>query len=425
MTKNYVLSFLFLFSSFFTFAQTEFLDGFLVLNEGGTSDISFISATNQVTNNVYGLSNSGGQMGNIGQSLTMHNDIAIVALNGSDRVVIVDNKTFTNIATISSGVVNPRYTAVYNNKAYVTCWGSGVNTTDDYLAVINLATYTLETPIPMAEGVEKIKEINGKLYIAHQGGYNTGNIVTVYDIIAGTSTTISVNDVPTEMIKFGNSLYVLSAGLQAWHTGGPTAASLAKIDLSTDTILSTFNFDASVTAFHMDTDGTNLYITSNVDIYRYNLTTDTLEATSFITTTATGYSGIYGLNVIDDKIYVADANNYAATGFVYEYNLTGSLLNTFTVGQNPNHIYKSAQSNLGNNTNTLASISVYPNPTSDLFYVNSANDLKVTIHDLSGKMLKSVNSSKEAIDVSDFSAGLYIVELAAENQKQVIKLIKK
>ncbi|MFD2909476.1 T9SS type A sorting domain-containing protein [Flavobacterium ardleyense] len=425
MTKNYLLSFLFLFSSFFTFAQREFLDGILVLNEGGRSTVSFISETSTVTNNLYGLSNDDGQMGNIGQSLTMHDDIAIIAINGFDKVVIANNKTFVNIATISSGVVNPRYTAVYNNKAYVTCWGSGVNATDDYLAVIDLTTNTLEAPIPMPEGVEKIKEINGKLYIAHQGGYNTGNIVTVYDISAGTTTTISVNDVPTEMIKAGNFLYVLSAGLQPWQTGGPTAASLAKIDLSTDTVLSTVNFDASVTAFHMDTDGTNLYITSNVDIYRYNLTTDTLEATSFITTTATGYSGIYGLNVIDDKIYVADANDYALTGFVYEYNLMGSLLQTYTVGQNPNHIYKSAQSNLGNNTNNLARISVYPNPTTDLFYVNSVNDLKVKIYDLSGKMLKYVNSSKEAIDVSDFSNGLYLIELAGENQKQIIKLIKK
>ncbi len=425
MTKNYILSFLFLFSSFFSFSQTEFLDGILVLNEGGNSDISFIAEANQVTNNVYGLANSGSQMGNIGQSLTMHNDIAIVALNGSDKVVIANNKTFENIATISSGVVNPRYTAVYNNKAYVTCWGSGGDTTDDYLAVINLTTNTLEAPIPMAEGVEKIKEINGKLYIAHQGGYNTGNIVTVYDIFAGTSTTIGVNDVPTEMIKVGNFLYVLSAGLQAWHAGGPTTASLAKIDLTADTVISTLNFDASVTPFHMDTDGTYLYITSNVDIYRYNLTTDTLEATSFITTTAAGYSGIYGLNVIDDKIYVADANNYAINGFVHEYNLTGTLLNTFTVGQNPNHIYKATQSNLGTNTSTLTSISVYPNPTTDVFHVMSASDLQVKIYDLSGKMLKVVNSSKDAIDVSDFSAGLYIVELVGENQKQVIKLIKK
>ena len=40
-------------------------------------------------------------------------------------------------------------------------------------------------------------------------------------------------------------------------------------------------------------------------------------------------------------------------------------------------------------------------------------------------MLKVVNSSKDAIDVSDFSAGLYIVQLVGENQKQVIKLVKK
>ena len=57
--------------------------------------------------------------------------------------------------------------------------------------------------------------------------------------------------------------------------------------------------------------------------------------------------------------------------------------------------------------------------------MKSASDLQVKIYDLSGKMLKAINSSKDAIDISDFSAGLYIVELVGENQKQVIKLIKK
>ena len=106
MTKNYILSFLFLFSSFFSFSQTEFLDGILVLNEGGNSDISFIAEANQVTNNVYGLANSGSQMGNIGQSLTLHNDIAIVALNCSDKVVIAINKTFENILKIITAFLN-------------------------------------------------------------------------------------------------------------------------------------------------------------------------------------------------------------------------------------------------------------------------------------------------------------------------------
>src|SRR5690606_31893329 len=139
-----------------------------------------------------------------------------------------------HIATVS-GLDNPRYSAVYNNKAYVTCWGSS---TDDYLAVIDLTTNTLETTITIPNGSEKIKEANGKLYIAHQDA----DIVSVYDIATQKLDEIQVENTPSELVFLGNDLYVL-CGVPSW--GSTTAtASLHKINLNTDTATNIFIFPA-------------------------------------------------------------------------------------------------------------------------------------------------------------------------------------
>ena len=415
--KNNILLILFVLCSFLGFSQTEYLDGVIVLNEGGAggneATISFID-NNTVTNNVFGLANPGMDLGDTAQSLTMYNDLAVVVLNISNEVKIVNNKTFQHIATIS-GLNNPRYSAVYNNKAYVTCWGSA---TDDYLAVIDLTTNTLETTITVADGTEKIKEINGKLYIAHQNA----DFVTVYNIATQQSTQIQVEDTPSELVTLGNDLYVL-CGVPSW--GLPTAiASLHKIDLSTDTATNIFTFPAGVNAFHMDTDGTDFFITAGADIYKYDVSANTLTTNALISTPVNDiYMGIYGMNVINNNIYVADANGYVADGKVYVYSLQGSLLNTFTVGKIPNHFYKSKAS-LSVKNPEMVSVSVYPNPASDILNIQTAETItNVTAYNIAGQKVLQANT--QTVNVSALKAGVYILKVETLKGSATLKFVKK
>ncbi len=43
-----------------------------------------------------------------------------------------------------------------NGKGYVTDWGDGGSATDDVVAIINLATNTVESSISVGEGPEQI-----------------------------------------------------------------------------------------------------------------------------------------------------------------------------------------------------------------------------------------------------------------------------
>ena len=69
-------------------------------------------------------------------------------------------------------------------------------------------------------------------------------------------------------------------------------------------------------------------------------------------------------------------------------------------------------------------ISVYPNPASDLIFLENVKSLeKVEIYDLIGN-LKGVYY-QEVIDISTYSNGVYLLKLISERATTLIKVIKK
>ena len=81
-----------------------------------------------------------------------------------------------------------------------------------------------------------------------------------------------------------------------------------------------------------------------------------------------------------------------------------------------------------NNTNTQEvvheKIRVYPNPTTDLIYLENLKSFeKVEIYDLIGN-LKGIHH-RDVIDISNFSNGIYLFKLISESTTTLIKVIKK
>src|SRR5690606_22260574 len=87
---------------------------------------------------------------------------------------------------IETGLVAPRYGVVKDGKAYVTNantyanWGDPADApgyTDDYVAVINLATNQVESKIELNATANRIVLENGKLYISEP--YNNDKVLVV------------------------------------------------------------------------------------------------------------------------------------------------------------------------------------------------------------------------------------------------------
>lgn len=318
-------------------------DGVLILNQGGfgngNASVSYLS--NDLTvfqDNIFSLVNPSVILGDTAQDIGFYNDYAYIVLNGSNKIEIVNRYTMERLTTISTGLSNPRYIVFFNGKGYVSNWGNGSSTTDDYIAVINLANNSLLSPIPVAEGPERMAVYNSKLYVAHAGGFGFGSTVSVINTSNNAISSIAVGDVPNSLEVVNGDLYVLNGGKPSW-SGSETSGSLSKINLVNNTVESTINFPAATHPSNLDVEGNSWYCTVDSDVYKTTLTATTLETTPIFSTTDQGVYGVYSFAVKNNKVYVGDAVDYSSNGKIYVYTLTGDLVSNKTVGVIPAGFY--------------------------------------------------------------------------------------
>ncbi|GEC77832.1 YncE family protein [Flavobacterium aquatile] len=319
-------------------------NGVLILNQGGfgngNATISYISedfVTHQ--NDIFSIVNPTITLGDTAQDIGLYQDLAFVVLNYSNKIEVVNRYTMTHVATISTGLSNPRYIAFSNGKGFVTNWGDGGSTSDDFVAVLNLSTYAVSSTISVAEGPERIVEENNKLYVAHAGGYGYGNTISVINGSTNTlSTTINVGDVPNSLEVENGSLYVICGGNPS-YAPTETAGSLVKINLSNNSVSNTISFPAATHPSNLAIEDDKVFYTIDDAIFSKGLNETTLPTTPLFTTTAQGVYGVYSFAVENDKIYVGDAADYSSNGKVYIYSSTGTLEHQYTVGVIPAGFY--------------------------------------------------------------------------------------
>lgn len=319
-------------------------NGVLILNQGGfgngNASISYLSEDFTVQqNNIFALVNPTITLGDTAQDIGLYQDLAFVVLNYSNKIEVVNRYTMAHVATISTGLNNPRYIAFANGKGFVTNWGDGGSPSDDYVAVLNLSTYAVSSTISVAEGPERIVENENKLYVAHGGGYGYENIISVINASTNIlTTTINVGDVPNSLEVKNGSLYVICGGVPYY---GPieTAGSLVKINLSNNTVSNTISFPAATHPSNLVIEDSKVFYTVDNAIFSKGLNETSLPTTPLFTTSAQGDYGIYSFAVENNKIYVGDADDYSSNGKVYIYSSTGTFEHEYTVGVIPAGFY--------------------------------------------------------------------------------------
>lgn len=324
--------------------------GVIVLNQGGfghgDASMSYISANFEtIENDIFSSANADVVLGDTAQDISFYGQLAYVILNGSNKIEIINRYTMKSVATMDSGFSNPRYMAIYNGKGYVTNWGDGTNPNDDYVAVINLATNTIATTIPVIEGPERIIETGGKLYVAQTGGYGYGNKISVINPANNAVATITVGDVPNSMQVKGGFLWVGCGGKPSFAPV-ETAGGISKINLSTNTVNTRTYADATKHVSNLVIDGAVGYFTIDAGIYKYDFASN-LPLSPIFTTADQGVYGVYSFAVYRNHMYVGDAGDYMHNGHVYVYALgtgidpqpIGTLEETYTVGVIPAGFY--------------------------------------------------------------------------------------
>ena len=314
--------------------------GILITNEGpfntGTGTVSYVSEDFQnVANAIYNTVNNE-DLGNIVQSIAFKDDLAYVVVNNSNRIVVVNRYTFEKQAVIENGLVQPRNMAIVNNTGYVTNWGDPFVATDDFVAVLDLLTNEVTSTIPVDFGPEAILAKDQNLYVAHQGGYDFNNKISVINSGDNSvTTTIDVGFVPNSMSFFGDDLWVLCGG-KPNYADVETAGSIVKINTSNNTVSQTIDFPETTNhPNHLTMENSDIYYVLGSDVYKMDVAAGVLPANPIISNVF-----FYSMTVHNGKLYGTDAGDYQSDGFLKVYDLSNNQeIQNITVGLIPGGVY--------------------------------------------------------------------------------------
>lgn len=312
--------------------EGAYADGFFVLNEGssGGGSVTFIdNDLQEVEQEIYQQVNPGDDLGQFMQSIFFNDDLAYIISNGSNLITVVNRYTFELVGKVESGLQVPRYGAVADGKAYVTNLAAFDSTTDDYVAVIDLETLEVEENIDINAPAEQIVEENGIIYVQN-AVFGSGSGISVID--AASSEIINTIDTEENLNSFeieNGVLYALSS------------ATLERIDLISGEVLDEIEIDTDAgSAANLDLEDGMIYYTIGNSVYTMGSNAGTAPADALFSYESNSDFGVmYGFEVEDGRIYVADGGDFASNSFVEIYTTSGELLENIEVGVGPNGFY--------------------------------------------------------------------------------------
>jgi hypothetical protein len=317
----------------------DYENGILVSHEGnfgqGNASVSFISYDFETVDHSIFSDVNNGPLGDTAQSIAFNGSLAYIVLNNSNAVKVVNRYTFELVASIESGLSNPRHIAFANGKGFVTNWGDGGNPSDDYLAIIDLASNTISSnTIPVVEGPEEIVANGSTVFVAHQGGFGQNDKISIVDASANTvSQTITVGDVPNSLHINGGYLWVLAGGKPSW-TGSETGGKLSRVNLL-DYSVTSMDFATTEHPNFLNIENGNLYYYMAGSIYKMQD-----SDTSLPTESEVDGLNFYGMSVNNGLLYGVDAGDFTSPGLCLVYDLdSNTQTQSFTVGIIPGGVY--------------------------------------------------------------------------------------
>ena len=316
-------------------------NGVFILNEGngsGNSSVSFLGDDlTTFKQDVYGAENGGDFFGLYVQNIFFYGDKAYVIAGGSNVINVVNRYTFKLLAKIETGLITPRYGVVKNGKAYVTNANTyayanpATGNTDDFVAVIDLATNEVESKINLNATANRIVLEGDKLYITEP--YNSDKVLVVNTVTKALETPITVGSSANTMEVKNGILYVLASPYGS-------ASKIVKVKLSDKSITEVVFPSALTDAGNLDIYGSKIYFTKDTGVYSMDIAaTQPSDEPIFNYSSTSQYGVMYGFAVENDKIYIADGGDFASNSKAYVYSLTGTLQKEITVGVGPNGFY--------------------------------------------------------------------------------------
>ena len=309
--------------------------GLFITNEGnfqyGNASLSFYDpATRTIENEVFYRAN-GMKLGDVAQSMIVHNGVGWVVVNNSHVVFAIDLNTFCEVGRITN-LTSPRYMHfVSDEKAYITqIW-------DNRITVVNPRTYQITGYIDCPEmtmetgSTEQMVQWGDYVYVNCWSYQNR-----ILKIDTRTDTVVDELEVgiqPTSLVLDRNGkIWTITDGGYEGSPYGYEAPSLYRIDAETFRVEREFPFVLGDDPSEVQINGAGDRIYwLNDDVWEMDVEAERLPVRPFLEQRETIY---YGLTIDprSGEVYVADAIDYQQQGMIYRYSPAGELIDEFYVG---------------------------------------------------------------------------------------------
>ncbi|MCL2597452.1 MAG: YncE family protein [Paludibacter sp.] len=287
-----------------------------------------------------------GGLGDVGNDLQIYGSKMYAVINLSGLVEVMDAKTAKHIGTIE--IPNCRKINFYSGKAYVSSFaGATYNNGNQIGFVAEIDTTTLQVLQKVNVGFqpEEIEFINGKMYVANSGGYNTppnDNTISVVDLQIFTE--IKKIDVAVNLSvlrKAGNKLFALSLGNYA--DINPDIYVIENEMMTKKLgIENASNFCISGDSIYILSAQTDWITNTTFAKYIiYNIKNQEIITENFITDGTNSEIEIpYGIaiNPISKDIFITDAQQYFTSGKLFCFSHGGKKLWSVETGICPKYI---------------------------------------------------------------------------------------
>ncbi|MDR1347441.1 MAG: YncE family protein [Prevotellaceae bacterium] len=311
-------------------------DGLFIVNEGnfmyGNASLSYYDINKKNVETEVFVRSNGIKLGDVAQSMTIHNGKGYIVVNNSGVIFTVDINTF-KIIDIITGFTSPRYMHFINDdKAYVTDLYSST------IYILNPKTGKISGSIPVTGHKTTEQMVQSGKYV-FTNCWSFDNKILVIDsetdkIVDSITVGIQPNSIA---IDKNNKLWVLTDGGYQGNPYGHEIPSLFCINTSGFQIEKKFDFalNDSPAKLCINSSLDTLYFI-NQSIWKIGINATELPDTPIIPYKGTMY---YGLAVSPEtsEIYLADAIDYVQNGKVYRYTAQYVCIDTIDAGVCPSN----------------------------------------------------------------------------------------
>ncbi|NPA43916.1 MAG: hypothetical protein GXO49_00115 [Chlorobi bacterium] len=312
--------------------------GIFVVNEGNfmanNGEISFYNTeTGELTNNIYSKQNNEAVLGDVVQSMCISGDFALISVNNSKKIELVDVNNFKHVSTITD-VVYPRY--IIPVKENICALTNGKNPGE--VCIIDVSKKEITKRITVGTEPENLLLANNKIFVAN-GAWGHDSTVSIIDAQTLELTkTIVVGDGATDLVSDKNgNIWVLCQGKAEYDAGEDTPSKLVCINPDTYDIIEEVtigmvgdDFYPTRIASYLNED--YIYYIEQTGVYRININ-NPQEKEWFI------MGSYYGLEINQENgdVYVFFDNGFTSAGIMTIYDKAGNKLNDLLeVGIGPN-----------------------------------------------------------------------------------------